>query len=77
MPNNNPPRQHSRHFLAREDDGSVRLRMRFQGDEAALFEEAAGDTPIMAWIHRTLGEAAKRQVRAQRAKQPITAPPPQ
>ena len=69
------PKQHSKYFLAREDDGSVRLRMRFQGDEAALFEEAAGDTPIMVWIHRTLGETARRQVAAARAKRQPVAPP--
>lgn len=74
----NAPRQHSRHFLAREDDGSVRLRIRFDPEEAALFEEAAGDTPIMVWLHRTLGEAARRQIAATRRKRPIiTAPPPQ
>lgn len=68
-------RRHSKHFLAREDDGSVRLRMRFTGEEASLFEEAAGDTPIMLWMHRTLKEAAKRQVRAARAKRDPVPPP--
>lgn len=72
MPN---PRRHSRHFFAREPDGSVRLRMRFRGEEASLFEEAAGDTPVMVWIHRTLEEAAKRQVKARREKLPKVAPP--
>jgi hypothetical protein len=68
-------RQHNKHFLAREADGSVRLRIRFETEEASLFEEAAGDTPIMVWIHRTLGEAARRQVKAARAKRPKVAPP--
>lgn len=69
-------KQHSLRFFARERDGSVRLRLRFQQDEASLFEEAAGDTPVMVWINRTLTEAAKRQVRAARQKRtPI--PPPQ
>lgn len=69
-------RRHSKHFLARESDGSVRLRMRFKGEEAALFEEAAGNTPIMLWMHRTLVEAARRQVRAARAQRE-TIPPPE
>lgn len=68
-------RKHSPHFFARESDGSVRLRIRFEGDEASLFEEAAGDTPLMTWLHRTLTEAAKRQVREQRRRRPAVAPP--
>lgn len=71
----NDRRQHSKKFLARETDGSVRLRMRFQPDEASLFEEAAGDTPIMVWIHRTLVEAARKQVRAARQNRTPIAPP--
>lgn len=67
--------KHSPHFLARESDGSVRLRMRFSGEEASLFEEAAGDTPIMLWMHRTLKEAAQRQVRAARAQRQALPPP--
>lgn len=69
-------RQHSKHFLAREGDGSVRLRMRFTGDEASLFEEAAGDTPVMLWIHRALKQAATQQVKADRARRQAMIPPP-
>jgi hypothetical protein len=72
----NKPRKHSPHFFAREADGSVRLRLRFEGEEAALFEEAAGDTPVMTWLYRTLSAAAKRQVQEQRRNRP-TAPPPE
>lgn len=70
------PKKHSPHFFERSADGSVRLRIRFENEEAALFEEAAGDTPVMAWLHRTLVAAAKRQVQEQRRKRP-TAPPPE
>lgn len=72
-----PPSQkrHSTHFLAREGDGSVRLRMRFSPEEAALFEEAAGDTPIVAYLHRTLVAAARRQAHAARAKREPVPPP--
>lgn len=76
MTNTGKPRKHSPHFFAREPDGSVRLRIRFEGEEAALFEEAAGDTPVMAWLHRTLVAAAKRQVIEQRRQRP-SAPPPE
>lgn len=68
-------KKHSPHFFAREPDGTVRLRMRFTGEEASLFEEAAGDTPVMVWIHRTLGEAARRQVKAARAARVQVGPP--
>lgn len=68
------PKRHSPHFFAREPDGSVRLRIRFENDEASLFEEAAGDTPVMAWLHRTLGEAARRQVRARRQRANVEPP---
>lgn len=72
MPN---ARKHSPHFFAREADGTVRLRIRFEGEEASLFEEAAGDTPLMTWMHRTLTEAAKRQVKQQRRRRPRVGPP--
>jgi hypothetical protein len=68
-------RQHSQHFLLREDDGTVRLRMRFSHEEASLFEEAAGDTPIMLWLHRALKGAAEREVRKLRARRADLPPP--
>ena len=71
----NASKRHSPHFLARESDGSVRLRMRFTGEEAALFEEAAGKTPIMLWLHRTLKEAAQKEVEAARARRAPLPPP--
>ena len=72
---NSKPRRHNPHFFAREADGSVRVRVRFEGDEAALFEEAAGDTPVMQWLHRTLVAAAKDQVLEQRRQRPAAPPP--
>lgn len=68
-------RKHSDHFFDREADGTVRLRIRFENDEASLFEEAAGDTPVMLWMHRTLQAAAKRQVREARRSRQQVAPP--
>lgn len=75
-PSTGTRKQHSLRFFARERDGSVRLRLRFQQDEASLFEEAAGDTPVMVWINRTLVETARRQVHAARKKR-TPVPPPQ
>jgi len=49
--------------------------MKFSGEEASMFEEAAGDTPIMLWMHRTLKEQARREVEASRAQR-VTLPPP-
>jgi hypothetical protein len=68
-------RKHNPHFFNREPDGTVSLRIRFENEEASLFEEAAGDTPVMVWLHRTLEAAAKRQVREQRKNRPAVAPP--
>lgn len=52
----------SPHFFKRETDGSVRLRIRFTPDEAALIEEAAGDTPLLLYIHRVLNERARYHI---------------
>lgn len=65
----------SPHFFTRESDGTVRLRIRFTGEEASLFEEAAGTTPVIAWIHETLGQAARRQVQNARDQRPPVGPP--
>lgn len=69
------PKKHNPHFFAREADGSVRVRVRFEGEEAALFEEAAGDTPVMIWLHRTLTRVAREEVREARRQQPQVPPP--
>jgi hypothetical protein len=50
--------------------------MRFTGEEAAMFEEAAGNTPVMLWMHRVLKDAAAKQVKADRAKRQAEVPPP-
>ena len=68
-------KKHNPYFFAREADGSVRIRVRFESDEAALFEEAAGDMPVLSWIHRTLARAAREEVREARRKQPQVPPP--
>lgn len=57
--NDDPPPRLSPHFFRRENDGSVRLRIRFTPEEAALIEEAAGDTPLLLYIHRVLNERAR------------------
>ena len=71
----NPPRRQSEHFFAREPDGSVRLRIRFDGTEASMMEEAAGDTPLLNWIHQTLSGAARSQVEALHRARPEVGPP--
>jgi hypothetical protein len=55
----------SPHFFRRESDGSVRLRIRFTAEEAALIEEAAGTTPLLLYIHRVLGDRARFHIRKQ------------
>lgn len=58
-----PPQRMSPHFFKREADGSVRLRIRFTPEEAAAIEEAAGETPLLLYIHRVLAERAKFHIR--------------
>lgn len=53
----------SPHFFKREADGSVRLRVRFTPEEASLIEEAAGETPLLLYIHRVLGDRARYHIR--------------
>jgi hypothetical protein len=57
------PQRMSPHFFKREADGSVRLRIRFTPEEAAAIEEAAGETPLLLYIHRVLAERAKYHIR--------------
>jgi hypothetical protein len=49
--------------------------MRFTGEEASMFEEAAGNTPVMLWMHRVLKDAAAAQIRKERAKRQAVPPP--
>lgn len=53
----------SPHFFKRENDGSVRLRVRFTPEEASLIEEAAGETPLLLYIHRVLNDRARYHIR--------------
>lgn len=49
-------------FFRREDDRSVRLRLRLSEEEADLIEEAAGDTPLLLYIHRVLNDRARYHI---------------
>lgn len=59
-------RKLSRHFFRRDDNGTVRIRMRFSADEASLIEEAAGDTPLIVYMHRVLMDRAR--IHAEKAR---------
>lgn len=74
-PVSNKKVQHSPHFFAREPDGTVRLRVRFDGPEASLIEEAAGDTPLMIWLHAAVNKVAHDDVVKARRARPDVAPP--
>lgn len=64
---NEQPQDHpgskSAHVFTRQHDGSVRLRIRFTPEEASMIEEAAGQTPLLLYIHRVLGDRARYHVR--------------
>lgn len=53
-------------FFKRESDGSVRLRIRFSPEEASLIEEAAGDTPLLVYIHRVLEDRSRYHIKKAR-----------
>lgn len=56
----------SPHFFRREEDRSVRLRLRLSEEEADLIEEAAGDTPLLLYIHRVLNDRARYHIQKSR-----------
>lgn len=64
----NSRRRDSDHFFTREADGSVRIRLRFTGEEASMMEEAAGETPVMDWLQETLHTAARQKVVVERQR---------
>ena len=68
-------RSNSASFFKREGDGTVRLRIRFYPEDAALFEEAAGNTAVIDWIYVTLRNAARQQVQEARERRPQVGPP--
>lgn len=61
-------RRRDPHFLERTPDGGARVRLGFDPEETARIEEAAGQTPVAAWIKQTLIARAKYHVR--RRQQP-------
>lgn len=64
----------SEHFFRREPNGMVKLRFNLKPEEASLIEEAAGDRPIMLYVHKALVAQARADVRA--ARKGRIAPPP-
>ena len=65
----------SPHFFTREPDGSVRLRIRINNEEASIIEEAAGDKPLIQWIKQSLTMTAQKQVEQTHTTRPHFPPP--
>jgi hypothetical protein len=65
----------SPHFFSREPDRSVRLRLRLSEEEADLIEEAAGDTPLLLYIHRVLTDRARYHRKKSRESMGLPASP--
>jgi hypothetical protein len=57
--------------FARDEDGSVRIRIRFTEDEADSIEDAAfaANLPVLHWIHHTIHRASGNET------DPSTPPP--
>lgn len=66
----------SPNFFRRESNGMVKLRLNLRPEEASLLEEAAGETPVMLYLHKALATQAKRDVREARRKRTKVPPPP-
>ena len=64
----------SPHFFEREEDSSVRLRLRFPPELADLVEEAAGTTPLVSWIQTAVKKQAEHDVRRIRRRRPRLRP---
>ena len=64
----------SPHFFDREEDGSVRLRLRFPDDVADLVEEAAGRTPLVSWIQTAVKKQAEQDIKKIRKNRPRLRP---
>lgn len=60
------------HFFRRERDRSVRIRLRLTPEEADQIEEAAGDTPLLLYIHRVLNDRAR--FHAQKSREAMNLP---
>lgn len=56
----------SPHFFRRDENGSVRVRLRFSAEEANLIEEAAGSTPLIPYMQHVLLDRAR--IHAERAR---------
>lgn len=50
------------HFFRRDKDGAARVRIRFAPDEVALIEDAAGETPLLLFLHRIIGHECREQL---------------
>lgn len=70
-----PKTKMSPHFFVRESDRSVRLRLRLSEEEADLIEEAAGDTPLLLYIHRVLQDRAQYHIRRSREEMNLPVAP--
>lgn len=72
---NAPAAKLSPHFFRRDSHGNVQVRLKFRPEEASLFEEAAGDTPVMTWLYQALNRVAREEVERARAERPDIEPP--
>ena len=65
----------SDNFFKRDDDRSVRLRIRFSEEEADAIEMGAGKTPLILYIKRVLADAARRH--AEQSREQMALPNPE
>jgi hypothetical protein len=54
------PKRLNPNFFRRENDGTVRVRLRFTAEEAAVIEKGAGEVPVIDYLYRIINRTAAR-----------------
>lgn len=64
------------YFFRREKDGTVRVRLRFTAQEAAVIEEGAGEVPVVDYLYRIINRTAARDAGLAQRKRNALLPAP-
>lgn len=62
-------------FFERDREGRAVVRLKFKPEEASLFEEAAGTTPVIVWLYQALNRVAQEDLEEQRLAKAVIPPP--
>lgn len=62
-------------FFERDREGRAVVRMKFTPEEASLIEQAAGTTPVIAWLYQAVNRQAEEDLYELREAQAAIPPP--